>query len=125
MFAGQQDRDERLEIPVGQRHVGCPERRHHRESGCFEVGAPVDDDEWESLEARLAQRQDLDVVGRHQRRDTEPIPRVESATETSRIRTQDLRVEFIAAHDQQRITGNRQSSNTRDSIGHASTLPST
>jgi hypothetical protein len=31
--------------------VGCSEGRHHLESGCFEVGAPVDDDERESLEA--------------------------------------------------------------------------
>ncbi len=51
MFAGQQDGDERLEILVGQRHVGCPECRHHLESRTFEVGAPVDDDERESLEA--------------------------------------------------------------------------
>jgi len=44
---------------------------------------------------------------------TEPILGIESATEAPCIRTQDLRVEFIAAHDQQRIIRNRQSSNTR------------
>lgn len=88
MFAGQQDGDERLEILVGQRHVGCPECRHDLESRDFEVGAPIDDHEREPLEARFAQCQDLGVVGRNKRRDTEPIPGVESATEALCIRAQ-------------------------------------
>jgi len=51
MFAGHQNGDERLEILVGQRHVGCSEGRHHLESACFEVSAPVHDHEREPLEA--------------------------------------------------------------------------
>ena len=107
MFAGRQHGDERLEIPVGQRHVGCSEGRHHLESRYFEVGTPIDDDEWESLEARFAQCEDLGVVARDERRDTEPIPGVESATEASCIRAQDLGIELVAADNQQRVTWKR------------------
>ena len=107
MFAGQQDGDERLEILVGQRHMGCAEGRDDLESREFEVGAAIDDHERESLQARFAKCQDLGLVACHECRDTEPIPGVESATEAPGIRAQDLRVEFVAAHDQERIIRNR------------------
>ena len=114
MFACRQPTDERLQIPVCDRHVWSTEGCNDLES-CARERSPFEDHEpWVPTEPGLAQHVDLVFVPGEEARYTEPLPFVEPTSEADRI---SAHIIDLTSNDQTRVVRNPDETDPRCRFG--------
>ncbi len=122
MFARLESIHENVEVFMGESDVRAPKRWDDLDTDSLELRSFEDDNLLEPLQLRLTDDVDLDFVVRSERRNAVLAPGRIPSAEPHRVRTKDVRAQFVASHNEQRRRRDGGETDPRPCFRHTSTI---